>query len=121
DPEVTATYSNVVACIDHDGCTAARRGTSFATPLVAGMAARVLSVSPMPPAELEALLKGVARDTPAPPAAEGYGFLDGTALEAALAHAVAGTRPEPDVLNALYVETVQATSRQAWGEGVPLP
>lgn len=70
-------------------------GTSMATPMVAGLAALMISVRPdLSPAEVEALIKGAARDkgTPGPDPVYGAGIIDaGTAVAAARDYA----RPAP--------------------------
>jgi subtilisin family serine protease len=93
-------------------------GTSFSNPLTAGFAARLIAEARFVGRDLKAdgletLVKYSARDTEMPPVWEGYGVIDGAQLDAALAHARAGTlpeRPSPDV-NAVYVERVAGGER----------
>lgn len=135
DPEVTSKFTSaslaainkkdaagkVVPC---DDCYIAESGTSFAAPLVAGMAARLIDTArangrDSSPAHIETLLKYSARDTGAPANSEGYGKLNYQEFLSANGHAAAGTlpsRPSPDI-NGLYVETVSGGLRDAWTKG----
>lgn len=131
DGEVSAKYTGVgVAALpssDPQGCQsdcyAAVPGTSFSAPIVAGMAARLISeIKPRKnatPDYIETLLKYSARDTQAPPNFEGYGRLDyhqltNVALPHARKHSLP-SRPSPD-LNAFYVEQVGGTLKRTWTE-----
>jgi len=124
DPEVTALYYVDVACNGGPTCYDSWSGTSFSTPLVAGMAAhligaaRAAGMEDPDPDRLEELLKNAARDGALyPPMLEGYGFLDAEALAVAEEHLLAGTTPERDAVgqaSAAYVENVQQTEREAW-------
>lgn len=121
DPEVTAKFTQVsaAAVADPDGnpcddCYAPISGTSFSSPLVAGMAARLLEEAasvgdPLSLEALETLLEHSARDTQAPPNDEGYGRLDYHQMaDVAIPHAQAGTDPGPNTdLNRTYVENVR--------------
>jgi hypothetical protein len=122
DPEVVGKFFDVMMA-DFSGDTKYSRasGTSFSTPLVAGMAARLILESRLggrepSPDYIEQLLKYSARDTDTPPAFEGYGVLDAASFAGAVPHAGAGTlpaRPAPDP-SGTYVETVGGTLRDAW-------
>lgn len=126
DPEVVADHTPTAAGTGSDTAYDAVGGTSFAAPLVAGLAARIVEAARRAgrratPAQVEALLKATAVDTPVPPTWEGYGELDLRLLPVLLRHATAGTlpaRPSPD-LNAVYVEQVRATLSQTWARIAP--
>lgn len=117
-PEVAAQYLITGPTNDSTDEYEDAGGTSFSSPLTAGFAARLIAEARaagrvLEAPELETLVKYAARDTQIPPFWEGYGVIDAMQLEAALAHARAGTlptRPSPDV-NALYVEQVAGTER----------
>jgi subtilisin family serine protease len=122
-PEVSAAYSVVGPEDDgeqgpNDGYGPIS-GTSFSSPYTAGFAARLIEAAraagaDASPERIEQLVKFSARDTELPPVTEGYGIIDAAQLEAALAHAAAGTlpgRPSPD-LNAIYVEEVAGAERK---------
>lgn len=119
DPELVADDDVVTATSGAPDAYRSFTGTSAAAPLVSGFAARIIEAArgagaPMGVARLEQLVKYVARDTERPPLIEGYGVVEGSRLDLALAHARAGTlptRPAPDV-NALWVDTVQQTGRR---------
>lgn len=130
DPEVAAKFTQRLASKACNTCYTSISGTSFSAPLVAGMAAKLMSIAVAngqnsSPAYIETLLKYIARDTNTPPTFEGYGILDGVAFAAGPAHAAAGTlpaRPNPDP-NLIYVETVANGLRDIWSEkadGTPL-
>ncbi|HEX2021911.1 MAG TPA: S8/S53 family peptidase [Candidatus Thermoplasmatota archaeon] len=121
EPEVTANYTAVAACADSDRCLRVTSGTSFATPLVAGAAARLVGVAralgaDASPDAIESLLKASARDTAAPPPVEGYGFLGWPEIDAAEASQRAGGSPRDAGANGLYVEDVQDTVRRLWSQ-----
>ena len=110
DPEVVADFTPVAA--DKNGGYKTATGTSFASPFVAGLGARLISEAraagrDLEPSEAEALLKFSARDTAFPPNIEGYGVLDIDSVAAAVAHARAGTTPEPDPVNHAYSTLVR--------------
>lgn len=131
DPEVTAKFSQVsaAAVADPDGnpcddCYAPISGTSFSSPLVAGMAARLLEEAasagnPLSLGGLEMLLEHSARDTQAPPNHEGYGRLDyHQMVDVAIPHAQAGTAPAPDnPTSADYVENVRGPLAETTSDG----
>lgn len=120
EPEVTAPYFVDVADHDCDDCYRDWQGTSFSTPLVAGIGARVIEEAhaqgiQADPAVVEDAIQMAAGDTPAPPTLEGYGFLGPDAASQAQAEL---PDPQPDTpaeqANQLYVEGVQDTERQTW-------
>lgn len=122
DPEVAAPYTVYTACDWHSWCYEEVSGTSFAAPLVAGMAAWSMQTlidngSSVSIDWVEQLLKYSARDTEMPPTFEGYGVLDEYAFWDRLRPAArAGrlpARPIPD-LNQVYVDGVTATLRDTW-------
>ena len=121
DPEVTAVFTVTGPSFKEDRSYVTESGTSFATPYVAGFAAALVKAGregghPLAVDRLEQLLKYAATDTSMQPQFEGYGELSAKELPGAVAHARAGTlptRPSPD-LNALYVEDVAGTLRDAW-------
>ena len=122
DPEVVAPFFDVPsASISCDSCYAPVSGTSFGTPIVAGLAAHLIqeadaSAANRSPEQIETLIKYSAVDTIVPPTFEGYGVIRPSIVAGAETHAAAGTlpsRPDPDV-NGLYVETVQGTLDQVW-------
>jgi subtilisin family serine protease len=121
DPEVTAVFTVNGPNFKTDNGYVTESGTSFASPFVAGFAARVLQAArdagrALPPAALEKLLKYSATDTTTPPQFEGYGVLSRSELPAAIGHARNGTlpgRPSPDV-SGTYVEQVAGTLRSTW-------
>jgi len=112
DPEVVANWSPTAAA--HTGGYRKVTGTSFSAPFVAGFAARLLHEArmadrPLEPAELEALVKHVARDTALPPNYEGHGVIDLDLLKGAITHARAGTSPAGNPVNNAYDEFVRGT------------
>jgi subtilisin family serine protease len=119
-PEVTAPYSADVADNECDDCYRDGSGTSYSTPLVAGIGARVidaarqLGIEPTPPL-VEGAIEFAAEDTPAPPTLEGYGYLGDDAAERAIAEL---PEPGPDTtaerVNQAYVEDVQDNQRDTW-------
>lgn len=123
DPEVAAAFTQRLASKTSNTGYANISGTSFSAPLVAGMAAKLMSLAvangrDASPAYIETLLKYLARDTATPPTFEGYGILDAASFAPGPDHAAAGTlpgRPNPDP-NALYVETVANGLRDVWSE-----
>jgi hypothetical protein len=125
DPEVASDYFAVpLATNACNNCYASdESGTSFAAPLVAGFGARLIQENRAngfagDADYIEKLVKYSARDTLIPPTFEGFGIVDAAQLSGALTHAAAGTlpsRPTPDV-NSLYVDTVQGTLRDVWGD-----
>jgi hypothetical protein len=122
DPEVVAAYSAVpMASAACDACYRTNTGTSFGTPLVAGLAAAAMQAAldhgaPADPGRIETLVKYGARDTETPPQFEGYGVIDAAQVPAILAHAADGTLPvRPDLdANALYVDQGAGTMRDLW-------
>ncbi len=128
EPEVTASFYAWTAHSDCPSCYVWSGGTSFSTPLVAGMAAGLVLAArqaglPDPgPDRLEELLKWAAFDSVLyPPSNEGYGYLADREFDAARDHLLAGTRPNADnpikQASALWVETPQAAGRQALSGG----
>ncbi len=124
DPEVVAKYASHKAasrtcntCYTNPNATA---GTSFGTPLVAGMAARLMATAiangkSSAPVHIETILKYGARDRlEVPPTFEGYGILDAAQLPSALNHAKLGTLPATPTANQAYVENVSGTERDLW-------
>ena len=121
DPEVTA--NSDVHTANNIGFDAYMdiNGTSFASPFVAGFAARLMAAAraahrDASPAHIRRLIEYSAVDTVRPPDSEGYGEVTAAALPAALVHARAGTlpaRPNPD-LSGLYVENVSMKLRDVW-------
>lgn len=120
EPEVTAPFSVDVAAEDCDACYRSWQGTSFSTPLVAGIGVRVIGEAQAQgiaaePALVEDAIQLAAEDTPAPPTLEGYGFLDADAASQAEAEL---PDPQPDTpaerANQFYVEQVQDNQRQTW-------
>ena len=119
ESEVTSLYTVQSACSAFDTCVSQSSGTSFSTPRVAGMAARLIAEARAAgivttPEEIEARIKAAARDSPAPPTLEGYGFIGQPEVDAAVAALLARQAPQPNPVNALYVENVQASSRALW-------
>lgn len=134
DPEVVARYTATVALPCSDTCYGRWSGTSFSTPLVAGMAADLIrtardeGLAEPTPDRLETLLKRAALDDAATaPTLEGYGWLDGDRLDRARDHLRQGTTPDATLhgqASAAYVEVVQQTERAAWSadpDGLPAP
>ncbi|HVF11484.1 MAG TPA: S8/S53 family peptidase [Actinomycetota bacterium] len=123
DPEATALYTVRVADRSCDACYRSWSGTSFSTPLVAGMGASLIrsaldAAMEKPSADrLEVLLKRSASDGASPPSLEGYGFLDSLAVGRAKAALLSGETPSRDLqgeASAAYVETLQRNLRAAW-------
>ena len=123
DAEVTSLYNVEVASLWCEACYRSWSGTSFAAPLVAGMAASLIQTAldngrPPPSADtLEMLLKRSATETIYPPTLEGYGFLGASAFEKAKAALLSEQSPARDTqgeASAVYVETVQTALRAAW-------
>jgi subtilisin family serine protease len=127
DPDVSS-WSDLV-CVaktnTKDGYVV-ESGTSLATPLVAGMAARAKELALAnghndlaTPEGLAMLLKHCARDTAAPYAREGWGFLEAPEMNGCVAlHAAAGTLPAyqsyagiPVNTNEAYDEAIRANAR----------
>lgn len=120
EPEVTAPYYVDVASDDCDTCYRDWQGTSFSTPLVAGIGANVIEAAQNQgleptPSLVEDAVKFAAEDTPAPPTLEGYGFLDSSADQRAVNEL---PDPGPDSAaeraNQAYVESVQDPQRETW-------
>ncbi len=115
DPEIVADHVPIAAGIRADSHYEGVGGTSFATPFVAGLAARIIERArlfgkPSDPARVEELLKLSATDTEIPPTFEGYGELTLRQLPGVLRHAERGTlpgRPSPDPTG-IYMREVQA-------------
>ncbi len=125
EPEVTAAYFVEGPALGCASCYVWLRGTSFGTPLVAGMAASLLQASrdagqPDPgPDRLEHILKWAAVDAPwYPPSLEGYGYLGEPEVDLARRHLLAGTTPNgcsaAKLASAVWVETVQGVGRRLW-------
>lgn len=97
DPEVLAPGVRVDVAWHRGGLTRAS-GTSFAAPVLAGSAARLLADgAPRDPSWLKWVLLHSARDEIGDPyLAEGYGLFDGDALDRALAVARGAPVPAPD-------------------------
>jgi hypothetical protein len=121
DPEVTAQGTVNTASNTSDGAYVYEGGTSFASPFVAGFAARLVAAArerrrPLSPERLRTLIEYSAVDTALPPQLEGYGALSLAQLPSALTHARAGTlptRPSPD-LSGWYVDNVAMRLRNIW-------
>jgi subtilisin family serine protease len=113
DPEVVASYTATGAAANTSNKYVTESGTSFASPYVAGFAARLIEAArangkTLKADRLEQLIKYSALNTYFPPTFEGYGIIDATRLNAAIGYARRGTlptRPSPD-LNKLYVDTL---------------
>lgn len=120
EPEVVAQYTVTGPSHTDPHGYITESGTSFSTPLVAGFAAHALAaardVGRNPRAdELEALVKACARDNLLIlPTFEGYGTIDAAQVPCALNGAV-GVAPEPDAVNAIWVEEVSGTLRSLFG------
>jgi hypothetical protein len=121
DPEVTASENVNVADYTGDHGYLSEGGTSFASPFIAGFAARVIAAAraahhTLSPDRLRRLIEYVAVDTVLPPALEGYGSIGLGQLPNALAHARTGTlprRPNPDD-SGWYVQNVGMKMRDVW-------
>ena len=121
DPEVTAQGAVHTATNTGDGQYVDEGGSSFASPFVAGFAARLIDAARhagrrMTPQRLRELIEYSAQDTVRPPQSEGYGQLSLAELSPALVHARAGTlptRPNPDP-SGWYVDNVAMRLRDAW-------
>ncbi len=118
-PEVVSDYQVTAASNTDNTGYVAEVGTSFATPRVAGFAARLLGEAvahgrTLSADALEVLVKYSATpDSTYPALVYGYGAIGSAELPAALVHAANGTlftRPSPDVV-AIYVEQVAGTER----------
>lgn len=123
DPEVTSQYRQVSVAGSCDDCYRLTGGTSFAAPLVSGMAARLIHEArnagqASDPERIETLLKHSARDTQTPPVDEGYGRLDYHQMhgpDGAIAQARTEDDPAPNSeLNAFYVEEVRGLLAEHW-------
>jgi hypothetical protein len=121
DPEVTTNDSPGMATFESDhSYTTAAGGTSFASPFLAGFAARLIAEGrrahrPVDPARIQQLIEYVAVDTAIPPQFEGYGEIELAQLPLALKHVREGTlpgRPSPDVTKT-YVDQV-GVLRDLW-------
>lgn len=120
DPEVTTNYSPWTATISSDHAYGYEGGTSFASPFVAGFAARLIAEARQAhqatdPARIQRLIEYVAVDTTLPPQLEGYGEVELAQFSLALRHARAGTfpaRPSPDPTKS-YVDEI-AVLRDFW-------
>lgn len=125
DPEVVAKYSQVLmADKGGDDKYSRANGTSFSSPFVAGLAARLLDEARAGGQDvaadyIEQLLKYSAIDrADVPPNLEGYGVLNPATVALAAPFARAGTlpaRPDPDV-SGLYVEQGSGTLRSVWSD-----
>lgn len=131
DPDVSAWSDSVCVARANTGGYALQSGTSFATPLVAGMAATAMKLAVQnghdaSPDAISDILRRCARDTVAPYAREGWGFLGAPEQPCIRAHAANGTTPTyvsftglPVNENELYDDNVRAPLRQvASGETV---
>ncbi len=130
EPEVTARFFVKPPTLDCASCYSSHsyQGTSFAAPLVAGMAASLLGTARAAglaepgPDRLEALLKWAALDAPAvAPSLEGYGYLAAAELELAREHLLARTLPNANnpvkIASAAWVENAQPSLRHLGAGG----
>jgi subtilisin family serine protease len=128
DPEVTAQGADTSAANTGDRDYMYEGGTSFASPFVAGFAARLIAAAHergrrLSPEQLRTLIEYSAVDTPLPPQFEGYGQLSLAQLPGALAHARAGTlpsRPSPDP-SGWYEVNVAMKLRDLWSNQLRNP
>ena len=120
DPEVTTNDGPWTASVSGDHDYDHHSGTSFASPFIAGFAARLIAQArtahrTVSPAYLQQLIEYLAVDTVLPPQFEGYGEVELTQLPLGLTYAAAGTlpaRPNPD-LTKRYVDQI-AVLRDLW-------
>ncbi|HWG89682.1 MAG TPA: S8/S53 family peptidase, partial [Candidatus Thermoplasmatota archaeon] len=131
DPDVSA-WSDSVCVARHNSNTqyTSMSGTSFSAPLVAGMAATLVKEArangqPSGADRIELILKHAAKDTVAPYAREGWGYLGATEFQNALTAARTGTLPTyrtftglPVNENAAYEDTVATPLRQVHGSSL---
>jgi hypothetical protein len=120
EPEVVAQYTVTGPSHTDPNGLITESGTSFSAPLVAGYAAHALAVArgnlhSFGANELEALVKGCARDTLLPPTFEGHGVIDAAQVACADANAAAGAVPAPNAVNGLWVESVSGLLRSLVG------
>ena len=120
DPEVTTNDVVWTASFSGDHDYGYDGGTSFASPFIAGFAARLVAQCrtahrAASPAYIQQLIEYLAVDTVMPPQFEGYGEVELAQLAAGLRYAAAGTlptRPSPD-LPKRYVDQI-AVLRDLW-------
>ena len=128
NPEVAALSAVTTAATANDRAYVYEGGTSFASPFVAGFAARLVAAARdsgrrLSPDRLRTLVEYGADDTVLPPQFEGYGALSLAQLPAPLAHARAGTlpaRPNPDP-SGWYVQNVDMRLRDIWSNQLRNP
>jgi len=128
DPEVVARFW-VRAASARGAEHVEASGTSFSTPYVAGVAARLIGEGracatdhDLSPASIERLLKAIARDRPeVPPSFEGHGVVDHGTLGAALRVVCGGdVEPAPGAVNDLYEREVADPQRAAGSDEPPI-
>lgn len=128
DPDVSAWSEDVCVALANGGGYGLKSGTSFSTPLVAGMAASAMAAArangaASSPEAIEGLLHRCAKDSMAPYAREGWGFLGAEQVPCILANAAAGTTPTyrtwsglPANENQLYDDEVRERMRAVFSD-----